>query len=145
MKKVNLEGLNIAIKELNKTILISRSDDFTKKYINKDADIIIEILKDGRVVNGTSTENLVRGLIVCSNYYLPDNAEQEIVKKYKTRLEKLVRKGMTIEIKKMNTSNDLIQLIVYANGVGNHNFYAHKMLEVLKLVEDCGKGLNNNL
>lgn len=134
MKKVSLEGLDIAIKQLNKTLLITRTDDFTKKYINKDAEINIEILKDGRVVNGTTTENLIRGLIVCSNYYLPYNAEQEKIKKARTQLENLVREGAVAKIKMFNTN--LMQLEINVKGEDKYNYYGNGLTDLIKFVEE---------
>lgn len=136
MSKLKLSGLDIAIKEKNNTIRISPANDFSKKFINAQADIGIEILEDGRVVNGTDTENLVKGLIVCSNYYLPELSELELIRKGKTKLEKAVRKGAIVEIKKFTEDQSLIQLNININGENKYNFYSKRVVDVLRMTQE---------
>ena len=142
MRKINLKGLERAVKELNKTIIITR-DDFSKKHIDKDVDIKIQILHEGRVVDSVSTSNLIKGLIVLSNHYLEELIFLEDVKKKKAKLERIVRKGAEVEIS--NFTEKLICLKVKINGDNKYNFYAENFTDVLASVEDLGKTVESHL
>lgn len=144
MKNIKLEGLDNIIKEKNNTIQISPADEFSKRFISKKADIRIEILEDGEVVNGTTTNNLIRGLIVCSNHYLPDTAEIEEMYEIKTKLERAVRKGAEVTIKRFGKANDRIHLAVNIKGENKYNFYLDTLAEILEMVEETNKKLQLN-
>ena len=143
--KLKLSGLDIAIKERNNTIQITPADDFFKKFINSKSDISIESLEDGEVVNGTMTDNLMKVLIVCSNYYLPESVEQEDICNIKTKLEKLIRKGLIVKIKKFTEDASLIQLVVNVNGEDKYYFYASNVVDVLRMTQEHKMILKNIL
>lgn len=142
MSRIKLAGIEIAVKNLNKTILISK-DELSKKLMNKNADLKIEVLKNDMVVNGTTAENLIEGLMVCSNYYLPALELEEKVKKPRIKLEKLIRKGAEVKIEKF--CEDSIKLIVIVNGKSKYHFYAKKITDLLKMVEESNKLISSEL
>jgi len=133
MKKVRLEGLDIVLNEGNKQILIYK-DEFSKQFIDPKVDIRIEIISDGKSENGLTTGNLVQGLIVCSNYYLQDGEYPEDDKKYKTKLEKLIKNGVKAKITKLKDS-DLIKFSLIINGKDKYNTYGKTFIETMKMIE----------
>ena len=142
MSKIKLKGLEKVVKELDKTILI-RKDDFSKKHINKDVDIKIAILHEGRVIDSVSTSNLIKGLIVLSNHYLEELEYLEDVKKVKTKLEKAIRKGAEVEVEKF--TEDSMHMVVRINGNNKYNFYGPSFSDIFKLVENSNKMLEAEL
>lgn len=141
MRKIKLKGLERAVKELNKTILI-RKDDFSKEHIDKDLDLRIDLIKDDEVVNGVTTDNLIKGLIVCSNYYLP-LMEIEDIKKAKTKLEKAVKRGAVIVVEKF--TEESMHMVVRIDGKNKYNFYGPSFSDIFKLVENSNKMLEAEL
>lgn len=142
MKHIRLDALDFLVKEKNNIIKIKQEDEFLMQFTNKDADIRIEIIEDGEVVEGMSTRNLIKGLIVCSNHYLPDTAELEDMREIKTKLEKAVRKGANVTIK--NFGKDKIQLILNVKGEDKYHFYLDTIAEVIDLVEETNKKMQFN-
>lgn len=142
MRKFKLKGIERAVKELNNTILITR-DDFSKEYIDKNADIKIQMLKDSKAIDSITTDNLIKGLIVCSNYYLPAIELEENLKTVKTKLEKLIRKGAAVKIVKFQ--EDSMRLIIKVNGDNKYNFYGSTFNQILEMVEDSSKTIASNL
>jgi len=139
MSKVNLAGLDIVIRDFGKTIKISK-EDFTSKFVDKKAYIKIEILdEEGKVINGMSSENLIRGLIVCSNYFLPESEPAEEVKKYKCCLDKCIKRGAVITIEMFDEENKQMHLAISINGHNKFNFYGLTLMEILKNVEEFKK------
>ena len=101
MSKVKLSGLDIVVKNFCKTIKVSKEDKDSEFYIS--GNIKIEIANEnGEIDNGISCNNLIRGLMVCSNYYQPDLMCVEDVKNYKCKLEKLIQKGAIVNISKLS-------------------------------------------
>ena len=140
MSKVNLFGLDIAIKDLNNTIKISKEDVENSKDVNIRIDIIN---KEGNVVNGISTENLIQGLIVCSNAYLPGNQPVEDVKKYKCKLGKIIKKGAIIKIS--NFKDKDIRLLVSIREEVRFNFYGKNIIELIKNAEEFNTTIKASL
>lgn len=144
MKKLKFEGIEYAIKKLNQKINIS-IDDFSKQFIDKKADIRIEILEDGKVVNGITTQNLIRGLIVCSNHYLPESVDLEDIRDVKTKFEKTIRKGVVAKIEKVNNKDSLIRLIIEIKGKDKYTYYSENFINLLHMVEETKKVVQNSL
>lgn len=131
MSKVKLAGLDMAVRDLGNRIKISKEESFNKKC--KSPNIRIDIKdKDGKVVNGITNENLIEGLIICSNYYLPDNAELDIIKGYKTKLEKCIKQGAVVEVE---MSPKLVRLSINVKGMKKYNYYGNSIIDTIKLAE----------
>ena len=99
MSKVKLAGIDRIVKNLNKTVIISKEEDNRDKHFNIQVGILDA---QGNIVNGITCENIIRGLIICSNYYLTSEEISEEVKNYKSKLEKLVRHGVVVKIQKFH-------------------------------------------
>ena len=133
MSKVKLAGLDIAISDLGKTVRIAKEDCLDKT--NKNTNIRIDIMdKDGNIVNGMSNENLIRGLIICSNYYLSDSIVSDEIKKYRSQLEKWVRDGVVANIDKLNSK--LIRIALCIDGKNKYNYYGNTLMEAIAVTEE---------
>ena len=131
MSKVKLAGIDRIVKNLNKTVIISKDEENKDKRFN----IQVGILDvQGNIVNGITCENAIRGLIICSNYYLTSEEISEEVKNYKSKLEKLIRHGAMVKIKKFH--NDGIHLALNLDGKDKYNFYGKNVIELIKKAEE---------
>jgi len=142
MSKVKLSGLDIAVKELDNTIKIKKEDSSNGKEDNIRIDIIN---KEGNIIDGLSTENLIKGLIVCSNTFLPENEPLENVKKYKCRLEKLIKKGAIVKVDMLSKEHDIMRLTIHIKGRDKYNFYSPTLMEAVKFTEEYKTVLKTEL
>ena len=140
MSKVQLSGLDVVVKNFGKTIKVHKDDNNTEFHIS--GNIKIEIVNaNGEIDNGISCDNLICGLIVCSNYYQFDLMNVEDVKNYKCKLEKLIKKGSAINISKF--SENMLKLTIFNNGKERYNYYAPRVIETIKMSEEHSPDLNN--
>jgi len=140
MSKVKLAGLDIAVYNFGKTIKIQKEDSGDKNSKNIQINIIDA---QGNIVNGMTCENLVHGLIVCSNYYLPTSMQPDDNKNYKCKLEKMIKKGVVVNIKKFQ--NDGIHLAINLQGKDKYNFYGKNIIELINQAEELKKIINQSL
>lgn len=138
MSKIKLHGLNVIVRDQDKTIRIAKEESCSG--------INIDILdKDNHIVNGVMSDNLITGLIICSNYYLWNLEEQETAKKYRTKLEKLIRKGAQLKIQNMDSTKEYVELIINVEGKDTYHFYGKDVADSVLLAEsDCRHIININ-
>ncbi len=138
MSKIKLNGLTNIVRNQDKTIRVALEESC--KEIN------IDILdKENHIVNGVMTDNLIVGLVICSNYYLSENEEQEPIKKCRTKLDKLIRKGAKLKIKTMDGAKEYIELIVNVEGKDTYHFYGKDVADSVRMAaQDCNYITNIN-